>query len=277
MALEDAQGDRRACPVRREVRRGGARRLHGRRRVGRAAATKANKAWSVELCGGTHVTRTGDIGLVKLTGESASAAGVRRIEALTADGAREHLAQQDARMRELAAALRTKPDDVVERVKALLEERKQLERELAERQAPAGARRRRGRQRRGRRGRGGRAHRRQDQADGARGAGPQPQGPARTGRRRQEAGRLRHRRHRRRHRGRQGRPRGRRHRRTSPAPTAPSISSRSAPRRSAARAAAAGPTWPRPAAPTAPRPRPRSRRSRPSSPADRESWIRRVT
>src|SRR5436190_8695089 len=92
---------------------------------------KANKAWSVELCGGTHVTRTGDIGLIKVTAESASAAGVRRIEALTAQGAREHLAQQDARVRELAAALRTKPDDVVERVKALLEERKQMERDLA--------------------------------------------------------------------------------------------------------------------------------------------------
>ena len=94
-------------------------------------ASKANKAWSVELCGGTHVARTGDIGLIKITAESASAAGVRRIEALTADGAREHLAQQDARVRELAAALRTKPDDVVERVKALLEERKQMERDLA--------------------------------------------------------------------------------------------------------------------------------------------------
>jgi alanyl-tRNA synthetase len=92
---------------------------------------KANKAWSVELCGGTHVTRTGDIGLIKVTAESASAAGVRRIEALTAQGAREHLAQQDARVRELAAALRTKPDDVVERVKALLEERKHMERDLA--------------------------------------------------------------------------------------------------------------------------------------------------
>jgi alanyl-tRNA synthetase len=56
---------------------------------------------------------------------------VRRIEALTAQGAREHLALQDARVRELAAALRTKPDDVVERVKALLEERKQMERDLA--------------------------------------------------------------------------------------------------------------------------------------------------
>ena len=93
---------------------------------------KANKAWSVELCGGTHVTRTGDIGLVKVTAESASAAGVRRIEALTADGAREYLAQQDSRMRELAAALRTKPEDVVDRVKALLEERKQLERQLGD-------------------------------------------------------------------------------------------------------------------------------------------------
>jgi alanyl-tRNA synthetase len=92
---------------------------------------KANKAWSVELCGGTHVARTGDIGLIKITAETASAAGVRRIEALTAEGAREHLAQQDQRMRELAAVLRTKPDDVVERVKALLEERKQMERDLA--------------------------------------------------------------------------------------------------------------------------------------------------
>src|SRR5262245_9549081 len=93
---------------------------------------KANKAWSVELCGGTHVTRTGDIGLVKIIAESASSAGVRRIEALTAEGAREYLAHQDSRMRELAGVLRTRPDDVVERVKALLEERKQLERQLAD-------------------------------------------------------------------------------------------------------------------------------------------------
>jgi alanyl-tRNA synthetase len=94
--------------------------------------TKANKAWSVELCGGTHVRRTGDIGLVKIVAESASAAGVRRIEALTAEGAREYLAHQDQRMRELAGVLRTKPDEVVDRVKALLEERKQLERQLGD-------------------------------------------------------------------------------------------------------------------------------------------------
>ncbi|HKD58786.1 MAG TPA: alanine--tRNA ligase, partial [Hyphomicrobiaceae bacterium] len=93
---------------------------------------RVNKAWSVELCGGTHVKRTGDIGIVKITAESASAAGVRRIEALTAEGARGHLGHQDQRVRELAGLLRTKPDDVVERVKALLEERRQLERTLAE-------------------------------------------------------------------------------------------------------------------------------------------------
>ena len=93
---------------------------------------KANKAWSVELCGGTHVTRTGDIGLVCITAETASAAGVRRIEALTAEGAREYLAQQDARMRELAGMLRARPDDVVDRVKALLEEKRQLERQLTD-------------------------------------------------------------------------------------------------------------------------------------------------
>jgi alanyl-tRNA synthetase len=92
---------------------------------------KANKAWSVELCGGTHVARTGDIGVVRVVGESASSAGVRRIEALTADGARAYLAEQDARVRELASLLRTRPDDVVERVRGLMDERKAMERDLA--------------------------------------------------------------------------------------------------------------------------------------------------
>ena len=93
---------------------------------------KANKPWSVELCGGTHVRRTGDIGLVRIVGESGSAAGVRRVEALTADNARAYLVEQDARMRELAAALRTSQGDVVERVKALMDERKTLEKQLAD-------------------------------------------------------------------------------------------------------------------------------------------------
>jgi alanyl-tRNA synthetase len=92
---------------------------------------KANKAWSVELCGGTHVRRTGDIGLVRIVAESASAAGVRRIEALTADGARAYLSDQDRRVRELASLLRAKPEEVVARVETLMEERRQLERDLA--------------------------------------------------------------------------------------------------------------------------------------------------
>ena len=92
----------------------------------------SNKAWSVELCGGTHVKRTGDIGLVHVIAESASAAGVRRIEALTGDGARAHLVANEARVRELAALLRTKPEDVVDRVKQVVEERRQFERQLAD-------------------------------------------------------------------------------------------------------------------------------------------------
>jgi alanyl-tRNA synthetase len=93
---------------------------------------QSNKRWSVELCGGTHVKRTGDIGLVKIVGESASAAGVRRIEALTADAARGYLAEQETRLKEAAAALHVRPEDVVARVQALMDERKQLERQLAE-------------------------------------------------------------------------------------------------------------------------------------------------
>jgi alanyl-tRNA synthetase len=99
--------------------------------AGGGQSKKANKAWSIELCGGTHVKRTGDIGLVRVVAEAASAAGVRRIEALTGQGARAYLAEQDTRLREVAGALRTRPEEVVGRVKELLEERKQLERDLA--------------------------------------------------------------------------------------------------------------------------------------------------
>ncbi|MFA5950644.1 MAG: alanine--tRNA ligase [Hyphomicrobium sp.] len=95
-------------------------------------APGANKAWSVELCGGTHARRTGDIGLVKVLGESASSAGVRRIEALTGEGARAYLADADSKLKEAAAVLRTRPDDLVERLRALVEEKKQLERQLAD-------------------------------------------------------------------------------------------------------------------------------------------------
>jgi alanyl-tRNA synthetase len=92
----------------------------------------SNKAWSVELCGGTHARRTGDIGLVKVLAESASSAGVRRIEALTGDGARAYLADADARLKEAAGVLKTRPEDLVERLKALVDERKALERQLAD-------------------------------------------------------------------------------------------------------------------------------------------------
>jgi alanyl-tRNA synthetase len=93
---------------------------------------RPNKRWSVELCGGTHVKRTGEIGLVKIVAESANAAGIRRIEALTADGARAYLAAADERLKEAAAVLKSRPDELVERIKSLVDERKQLERQLAE-------------------------------------------------------------------------------------------------------------------------------------------------
>ena len=92
----------------------------------------ANKAWSVELCGGTHADRTGDIGVIKVIAEGASAAGVRRLEALTAEGARAYLAEQDARVKEAASVLRTRPDDLIERLKALVEDKKVLEKQLAD-------------------------------------------------------------------------------------------------------------------------------------------------
>ena len=95
-------------------------------------AARPNKAWSVELCGGTHVQRTGDIGLVKVIAEGGSAAGVRRLEALTGEGARAYLAEQDQRVRDAAAVLRTRPDDLVERVRALMDEKKALEKQLAD-------------------------------------------------------------------------------------------------------------------------------------------------
>jgi alanyl-tRNA synthetase len=95
------------------------------------AGAKSNKAWSVELCGGTHVRRTGDIGLIRIVSESASSAGVRRVEALTADGARSYLASAEERVKEAAAVLKTRPEDLVERLKKLVDDHKQLERDLA--------------------------------------------------------------------------------------------------------------------------------------------------
>ena len=88
--------------------------------------------WSVELCGGTHVKRTGDIGLISVVGESGVAGGVRRIEALTANTARANLNNLTRLAKATAADLRVPIEDVQSRVVTLLDERKRLERELSE-------------------------------------------------------------------------------------------------------------------------------------------------
>jgi len=88
-------------------------------------------AYSVELCGGTHVGRTGDIGLFKIVSEAAVAAGVRRIEALTGADARAHVAREEALLAEAAARLKAAPVDLPARIQALIEQRKKLDRDLA--------------------------------------------------------------------------------------------------------------------------------------------------
>jgi alanyl-tRNA synthetase len=88
--------------------------------------------FSVELCGGTHVKRTGEIGLVRVVSEGAVAAGVRRVEALTGDAARSYLTDQDTRVKAIAARLKVTPDQALDRVDALMEERRKLEREVVE-------------------------------------------------------------------------------------------------------------------------------------------------
>jgi len=93
---------------------------------------KAGKPYSIELCGGTHARSTGDIGLVRVLGESAVGAGVRRVEAVTGQAARAYLVEQDDRIKALAGALKVQPSEVVSRVESLFEERRRLEKELAE-------------------------------------------------------------------------------------------------------------------------------------------------
>ena len=90
------------------------------------------KHYSVELCGGTHVSALGDIALFKIVSESAVSSGVRRIEALTGEAARLWLTDREEKLKAAAAALKTAPDEVPARIAALVEERRKLERELAE-------------------------------------------------------------------------------------------------------------------------------------------------
>jgi alanyl-tRNA synthetase len=125
-----------------EAREAGARALFGEKygdevrvvSMGKGAREHGQNAfgWSVELCGGTHVRRTGDIGLISVTSESAVSSGVRRIEALTGRGARKHANDVMGLARTAAAELRTTLEDVPARITSLLDERKKLERELSD-------------------------------------------------------------------------------------------------------------------------------------------------
>ena len=102
--------------------------------MGRAATGKGTdgETYSLELCGGTHVRQTGDIGVFVALSDSASSAGVRRVEALTGAAAFDYLSDQDRRMGQIATTLKAQPEDAVSRVSGLLDERKALQAELAE-------------------------------------------------------------------------------------------------------------------------------------------------
>ena len=100
--------------------------------MGTQASDGTPRAFSVELCGGTHVVRTGEIGLVSVVAESAVASGVRRIEARTGEAARRALMADARRFREAAALVKATPDEANARIAALIEDRRRLERELAD-------------------------------------------------------------------------------------------------------------------------------------------------
>src|SRR5690348_10136018 len=101
-------------------------------RVVSMGGTDEGRSFSTELCGGTHVRRTGDIGLFKIVGEGAVAAGVRRVEALTGAAAEQHVVEEERVLGEAAALLKAPPAELGARVAQLVEERRRLERELAE-------------------------------------------------------------------------------------------------------------------------------------------------
>ena len=115
----------------------GARALFGEKygeevRVVSMGPHRQGKAWSVELCGGTHVERTGDIGVIAIVGEQAVSSGVRRIEALSGEAARRHFNEQAQRVAQAAELLKVTPSGMVERLAKLMDERRGLERELGE-------------------------------------------------------------------------------------------------------------------------------------------------
>jgi len=121
-----------------DARASGARALFGEkygdevRVVSMGKGTGNTLGWSVELCGGTHVRRTGDIGVISVLSDSAVSSGVRRIEALTGRHAREHANATIATAKAAAGELKVTLDDMPARIAALMEERKKLERELSD-------------------------------------------------------------------------------------------------------------------------------------------------
>jgi alanyl-tRNA synthetase len=100
--------------------------------VAMGAGEGSRPAYSIELCGGTHVGRTGDIGLFRITAEGPVSAGVRRLEAVTGDAALSVIAENERRLQEAAATLRASPAELPERIAALMEERRRLERQVTE-------------------------------------------------------------------------------------------------------------------------------------------------
>ena len=100
--------------------------------VSMGAPREDGHPYSVELCGGTHVARTGDIGFFKVVTEGAVAAGVRRIEAVTGSGALRYVQEQERAIRDAATLIKVAPAELSDRLSGLLEERKRLEKELAE-------------------------------------------------------------------------------------------------------------------------------------------------
>lgn len=114
-----------------EAKAKGAMALFGEKYGDEVRVLSMGDGFSVELCGGTHVNRTGDIGLFKITSEGGISSGVRRIEAVTGAGAFSYLNESLSQMQQLAGLLKVAPDAVVDRVSSLLSESKQLEKDLA--------------------------------------------------------------------------------------------------------------------------------------------------
>ena len=100
--------------------------------MGKSVDGDAKQNYSVELCGGTHVERTGDIGIFKIISESAVASGVRRIEAVTGDGALEYFGMQEKLLEEASNVLKVTAEQLPGRVSSLIEEKKKLEKELGD-------------------------------------------------------------------------------------------------------------------------------------------------